>query len=157
MPQGQIGYMFARDGMPMPVAQILAQTRQEADTISVIAKANAGQVRAEGEGESARIRAVGFADVDKTKVIGMAQAEATAKQVEAYGGPQCQLSSTVLLRFAQAIEHGKLPLVPQIVVGGGANASGQGSYGNLVEAMLAMMMCEKGLPHSLVVPPANAA
>ena len=66
--------------------------------------------------------------------------ESTAKQVEAYGGPQYQLNSTVLLRLAQAIENGKLPLVPTIVVGGN---NGQGSAGNLVEAMLAMMMGEK--------------
>ena len=111
---------------------------------------------AEGEGEAARIRAVGFADADKTKAIGMAQAEATAKQVEAYGGPQYQLNSTVLLRFAQAIENGKLPLVPQIVVGGNGSSNTQGSAGNLVEAMLAMMMSEKGLPHSHVESSANA-
>ena len=118
----------------------LAQARQEAETILVIAKANADRVRAEGEGDADRIRAVGFADADKTKAIGMAQAEATAKQVEAYGGPQYQLNSTVLLRLAQAIENGKLPLVPTIVVGGN---NGQGSSGNLVETMLAMMMGEK--------------
>ncbi len=119
----------------------LAQARQEADTISVIAKANADRVRVEGQGEADRIRAVGFADADKTKAIGLAQAEATAKQVDAYGGPQYQLNSTVLLRLAQAIENGKLPLVPQIVVGGGS----QGNAGNLVEAMLAMMMGEKNI------------
>ncbi|MEO8385959.1 MAG: SPFH domain-containing protein [Betaproteobacteria bacterium] len=118
----------------------LAQARQEADTILVIAKANAERVRTEGQGDADRIRAVGFADADKTKAIGMAQAEATAKQVEAYGGPQYQLNSTVLLRLAQAIENGKLPLVPTIVVGGN---NGQVSSGNLVEAMLAMMMGEK--------------
>jgi len=72
----------------------------------------------------------------------MAQAEATAKQVEAYGGPQYQLNSTVLLRLAQAIENGKLPLVPQIVVGGGG-INGQSGSSNLVEAMLAMMMSDK--------------
>ena len=120
----------------------LAQARQEAETISVIANANADRVRAEGEGEAARIRAVGFADADTTKAIGMAQAEATAKQVEAYGGPQYQLNSTVLLRLAQAIENGKLPLVPQIVVGGGG-INGQSGSSNLVEAMLAMMMSDK--------------
>ncbi len=125
----------------------LAQARQEAETISVIAQANANRVRVEGEGEANRIRAVGFADADKTKAIGMAQAEATAKQVEAYGGPQYQLNSTVLLRMAQAIENGKLPLVPQIVIGGncsqGGGKDGQSSSGNLVEAMLAMMMSNK--------------
>lgn len=127
--------------MRTKVKPSLAQARQESDTISVIANANAYRVRAEREGEAARIRAVGFTDADTTKAIGMAQAEATAKHMEAYGGPQYQLNSTVLLRLAQAIENGKLPLVPQIVVGDGSD--GQSGCSNLVEAMLAMMMSEK--------------
>ncbi|CAN2533203.1 hypothetical+protein [Methylocapsa aurea] len=126
----------------------LAQTRQEAETIQVTAKANAERARLEGLGEADRIRAIGFADAEKIKAIGLAQAEATEKQVEAYGGPQYQLNSTVLLRFAEAIENGKLPLVPGIVVGGG---DGRANGGGLVEMLLAMLVSEKeqarkGLP-----------
>ncbi len=70
----------------------------------------------------------------------MAHAEATEKQVQAYGGPEYQLHSQVLMRFAEAIERGKLPLVPQIQLGGGAGESGKG---NIVEAMLAMLLSDR--------------
>ena len=117
----------------------LALARQEAETIQVTAKAIADRTRIEGQGEADRIRAIGLADADRTKAIGLATAEATEKQVAAYGGPEYQLHSQVLLRFAEAIEKGKLALVPNIAVGGGS----QGGGGNLVEAMLAMLLSEK--------------
>jgi len=92
----------------------------------------------------------GQGEADRIRAIGLAQAEATEKQVEAYGGPQYQLNSTVLLRFAEAIENGKLPLVPGIVVGGG---DGRANGGGLVEMLLAMLVSEKeqarkGLPQA---------
>ncbi|WP_448953224.1 SPFH domain-containing protein [Labrys neptuniae] len=118
----------------------LAQTRQEAETIQVTAKANAERARLEGGGEADRIRFVGSADADKIRAIGFAQAEATDKQVQAYGGPQYQLNSQVLLRFAEAIENGKLPLVPSIVVGGSREG---GSGGGLVEMLLTMLVAER--------------
>jgi len=117
----------------------LAQTHQESEAIQVSAKASAERVRLEGQGEADRIRAVGFADAEKVRAIGLAQAEATEKQVEAYGGPQYQLNSTVLLRFAEAVEKGQLALVPQVMVGGDGKSGG----GNLVEMLLAMLVAEK--------------
>jgi len=118
----------------------LAQTRQQAESIQVTAKANAERARLEGQGEADRIRAVGLADADKIRAVGLAQAEATDKQVQAYGGPQYQLNSQVLLRFAEAIEHGKLALVPNIMVGGGDRT---GTGGGLVEMMLAMLVADR--------------
>ena len=44
------------------------------------------------------------------------------------------------MRFAEAIENGKLPIVPNIMVGGSA-ATGSGN--GLVEMMLAMLVAEK--------------
>ena len=120
----------------------LAQTRQQAESIAVTAKANAERTRLEGEGEAARIRAVGNADAEKIRATGLAQAEATDKQVQAYGGPQYQLNSTVLLRFAEAIENGKMPIVPNIMIGGGAGER-NGAGGGLVEMLLAMLVAEK--------------
>ena len=119
----------------------LAQTRQQAESIAVTAKANAERVRLEGVGEADRIRAVGLADAEKIRATGLAQAEATDKQVQAYGGPQYQLNSQVLMRFAEAIEAGKMPIVPNIVVGGG-NGEKSGS-GGLVEMLLAMLVADK--------------
>jgi uncharacterized membrane protein YqiK len=117
----------------------LALARQEAETIQVTAKASADRTRIEGQGEADRIRAIGLADADKTKAIGLATAESTEKQVAAYGGPEYQLHSQVLLRFAEAVEKGKLALVPNIALGSG----GQSGGGNLVEAMLALLLSEK--------------
>jgi len=116
----------------------LAQTHQEAEATQVAAKASAERVRLEGQGDADRIRAIGLADAEKIRAVGLAQAEATEKQVEAYGGPEYQLNSQVLTRFAEAVENGKLPLVPQIMVGG----DGKGG-GNLVEMLLAMLVAEK--------------
>lgn len=126
---------------------VLAHARQQAETIQVTAKATADRVRIEGLGDADRIRAIGLAEADKIRATGLAQAEATAKQVEAFGGPEYQLNSQVLMRFAQAIENGKIPMVPNIVLGGaGGEKSGSGS---LVEAMLAMMLAQKTSPERL--------
>jgi len=105
----------------------LARTRQEAETIQVTAKAEAEKVRLAGQGEAdmikavaladaERIKATGFAEAEKVRAIGLAEAEATEKKVAAFGGPDYQLNSQVLMRFAEAIENGRLPLVPQILV-----------------------------------------
>jgi uncharacterized membrane protein YqiK len=118
----------------------LAQARQEAETIQVTAAANADRTRVEGQGEADRIKAVGFADADRTRALGLASAEATEKQVAAYGGPEYQLRSQVLVRFAEAIEKGKLPLVPHIQLSGSGDGANKG---NIVEAMLAMLMAQQ--------------
>ena len=120
----------------------LAQMRQQAESTEVTARANAAKVRLEGQGEAERIRAVGLADAEKIRAVGLAQAEATDKQVAAYGGPQYQLNSQVLMRFAEAIEAGKLPIVPNIMVGGGANGQGAGG-GGLMEMLLTMLVAER--------------
>ncbi len=126
----------------------LAKARQEAESIKITADANANRVRAEGEGEAAKIRLVGEADASRTRAIGLAQAEATEKQVEAYGGPQYQLNSQVLMRFAEAIEKGRLPLVPNVMVtGGSGDKAGSGS--NLVELLLGMLVAERTQPGNM--------
>ena len=133
----------------------LARTRQQAETIQVTARAEAERVRLAGQGEAdrikavaladaERIKAVGFADAQKVRAVGLAEAEATEKKVAAFGGPDYQLHSQVLMRFAEAIENGKLPLVPQFQVGG--NGEKGGSTG-LVEMMLSMLVADRaGLP-----------
>jgi len=130
----------------------LAQRRQEAETIQVTAKANAEKVRLEGQGEADRIRLVGLADAEKIRAVGLAQAEATDKQVEAFGGPQYQLNSQVLLRFAEAIEQAKLPLVPSIMVAGEKGGAG----GSMVEMLLAMLVADKA-NGKLVLPEGKAS
>ncbi|MGO7208902.1 flotillin family protein, partial [Rhizobium ruizarguesonis] len=82
----------------------------------------------------------GFADAQKVRAVGLAEAEATEKKVAAFGGPDYQLNSQVLMRFAEAIENGRLPLVPQIQVGGGGE---KGGANGLVEMMLSMLVADR--------------
>ncbi|TRL41543.1 SPFH domain-containing protein [Rhizobium straminoryzae] len=129
----------------------LARTRQQAETIQVTARAEAERVRLSGQGEAdriktvaladaERIKATGFADAEKVRAVGLAEAEATEKKVAAFGGPDYQLHSQVLMRFAEAIENGRLPLVPQFQVG---NAGEKGSANGLVEMMLSMLIADR--------------
>jgi uncharacterized membrane protein YqiK len=130
----------------------LARTRQEAETIQVNARAEAEKVRLAGQGEAdmikavaladaERIKATGFAEAEKVRAIGLAEAEATEKKVAAFGGPDYQLNSQVLMRFAEAIENGRLPLVPQIQIG--ATGGEKGAANGLVEMMLSMLVADR--------------
>ncbi|MDE2431159.1 MAG: flotillin family protein, partial [Burkholderiales bacterium] len=82
--------------------------------------------------EEARQTAAGAADAKRSlanaeayqlQQVGEAQAKATRLNVEAYGGPELQFQQTVLLRFAEAIEKGRIAMVPSIQTGAGANSS----------------------------------
>ncbi|BCG96710.1 SPFH domain-containing protein [Mesorhizobium sp. 131-2-1] len=143
----------------------LARTRQEAETIQVTAKAEAEKVRLAGHGEAdmiksvaladaERIKATGFAEAEKVRAIGLAEAEATEKKVAAFGGPDYQLNSQVLVRFAEAIENGRLPLVPQIQIG--ATGGEKGAANGLVEMMLSMLVADRvgrqNLPDEIPAP-----
>jgi uncharacterized membrane protein YqiK len=75
------------------------------------------------------------------RAIGLAEAEATEKKVAAFGGPDYQLNSQVLMRFAEAIENGRLPLVPQIQIG--ATGGEKGAANGLVEMMLSMLVADR--------------
>jgi hypothetical protein len=55
----------------------------------------------------------------------------------------------VLMRFAEAIEKGGIPLVPQIAVG----ADGKGGPAGLVEMLLAMLVAERTGGGQLPPPP----
>ncbi|MGX5847412.1 SPFH domain-containing protein [Mesorhizobium sp. PL10] len=136
----------------------LARTRQEAETIQVTAKAEAEKVRVGGQGEAdmikavaladaERIKATGFAEAEKVRAIGLAEAEATEKKVAAFGGPDYQLHSQVLIRFAEAIETGRLPIVPQIQIG--ATGGEKGAANGLVEMMLSMLVADRVGPQTL--------
>lgn len=143
----------------------LARTRQEAETIQVTAKAEAEKVRLGGQGEAdmikaialadaERIKATGFAEAEKVRALGLAEAEATEKKVAAFGGPDYQLNSQVLMRFAEAIENGRLPLVPQIQIG--ATGGEKGAANGLVEMMLSMLVADRvgrqNLPDEIPAP-----
>jgi uncharacterized membrane protein YqiK len=89
--------------------------------------------------QAAQIRALAEAEAEKVARIGIAQALATEEQVRAYGGPQFQVTQTVLNRFAEAIQESKVAVVPQVLVG----ADKEGGSGNVMQALLTMLLSER--------------
>ena len=77
----------------------------------------------EGAGRASAIRAVGEAEAAAIK------AKSEALQGE---GADKQLMQTVVLRLAEAFEISKVPLVPQIQLGGGSD-------GNAFTTLLSLM------------------
>jgi uncharacterized membrane protein YqiK len=91
--------------------------------------------------QAAQIRAMAEAESEKIARTGIAQAIATEEQVQAYGGPQFQVTQQVLNRFAEAVQQAKIDVVPRVVVGGGGDQGMANS--NLLEGLLAMLLSEK--------------
>jgi uncharacterized membrane protein YqiK len=93
--------------------------------------------------QAATIRALAEAEAEKAARVGIAEAIAIEEKVRAYGGPQFQVTQQVMNRFAEAIEKAGVDIVPNIVVGGGANGNGTAGGGNLMEGLLAMLLSER--------------
>jgi len=97
--------------------------------------------------QAAQIRALADAEAEKAARIGIAQAMATEEQVRAYGGPQFQVLEHIAARFAEAIERSGVDIVPRVMIGdtGGNtdNKSGPLANGNLLQALLALVVSEK--------------
>jgi uncharacterized membrane protein YqiK len=91
--------------------------------------------------QAAQIRALAEAEAEKVARIGIAQALATEEQVRAYGGPQFQVTQTVMNRFADAIQQSRVDVVPRVVVGGGG--TGQGGTGSVMEGLLTLLLSDK--------------
>jgi uncharacterized membrane protein YqiK len=89
--------------------------------------------------QAAQIRALAEAEAEKVARIGIAQALATEEQVRAYGGPQFQVTQTVLNRFAEAIQESHVAVVPQVLVG----ANKEDGSGNIMQALLAMLLSDR--------------
>lgn len=108
--------------------------RQE---IEALAHADKFRQEMEGAGRASAIKAVGEAEAAAIK------AKSEALQGE---GADKQLMQTVMLRLAEAFETSRVPLVPQINLGGGAND------GNAFTTLLSLMSSLKAgeLSQSLV-------
>jgi uncharacterized membrane protein YqiK len=89
--------------------------------------------------QAAQIRTLAEAESEKVARIGIAQALATEEQVRAYGGPQFQVTQTVLNRFAEAIQQSRVDVVPRVLIGG----SEKGGTGNVMEGLLALLLSER--------------
>ena len=108
------------------LAQVKTQTRQ--------GEADAAKIRNVAVADADRIKAIGAANANRIELEGAATALAAQKQVEAYGGPEIRLAQEISAQITRAIADGKLPVVPQVVVGG------NGSNTNAIEAITAMIM-----------------
>ncbi len=89
--------------------------------------------------QASQIRALAEAEAERVARVGIAQALATEEQVRAYGGPQFQVTQQVLNRFAEAIQQSGVDVVPRVIVGGEKD----GTTGNIMEALLAMLLSER--------------
>ena len=108
------------------LAEVKTQTRQ--------GEADAAKIRNVAMADAERIRAIGAANANRIELEGAATALAAQKQVEAFGGPEIRLAQEISAQITKAIADGKLPVVPQVVVGG------NGSNTNAIEAITAMIM-----------------
>ena len=123
-----------------------AQSRAQMQTKLTEAELNINIQSDQGKAEYQRslqqaqqIRALAEAEAEKVARIGIAQALATEEQVRAYGGPQFQVTQTVLNRFAEAVENSKVDVVPRVIVG----ASKDGGSGNIMEGLLTMLLSDR--------------
>jgi len=108
------------------LAEVKTQTRQ--------GEADGAKIRNVAQADAERIRAIGAANANRIELEGAATALAAQKQVEAFGGPEIRLAQEISAQITRAISDGKLPVVPQVVVGG------NGSNTNAMEAITAMIM-----------------
>jgi uncharacterized membrane protein YqiK len=123
-----------------------ARAQQQAAQIQTLAQAESEKIRLLGEGEAGKIAALAGAEAERAARVGIAQAMAIEEQVRAYGGPRFQLTQQVMQRFAEAIETARVDVVPKILIGGGSATGGAGDGlggGNLVQALLAMLLSDK--------------
>jgi len=116
---------------------------QHAAQIRALAEAEAEKTRLLGSGEAQRIKSLAEAEAEKAARVGIAQAMAIDEQVRASGGPQLQLTRQVLERFSEAVELGRIDVVPKVVIGAGAGPGGTGSSGSAFEALLGLLLSDR--------------
>jgi regulator of protease activity HflC (stomatin/prohibitin superfamily) len=110
-----------------------AERRKE--EISLLAQADKFRQENEGAGRASAIKAIGEAEAAAIK------AKSDALEGE---GADKQLMQTVMLRMAEAFEAAKVPLVPQIQLGGGNESNAFGTLLALMSSMKARELTARG-------------
>lgn len=113
-----------KENMGAASVKAAEKRRQE---IEALAQAEKFKQEMEGSGRAAAIKAVGEAEAAAIK--------AKSEALEGEGADK-QLMQTVMLRLAEALETSRVPLVPQIQLGGG---NGAGGDGNALGTLLSLM------------------
>jgi uncharacterized membrane protein YqiK len=104
-------------------AALVKAAEKRRQEIEALAQADKFRQEMEGSGRASAIRAVGEAEAAAIK--------AKSEAMEGEGSDK-QLMQTVMLRLAEAFETAKVPLVPQIQLGGGQD-------GNAFSTLLSLM------------------
>jgi uncharacterized membrane protein YqiK len=97
------------------------------------------------QGEKYRQENEGAGRASAIKSVGEAEAAAIKAKSDALEGEGAdkQLMQTVMLRLAEAFETARVPLVPQIQIGGGAGGGGDGNaFGTLLSLMNSLKAAE---------------
>jgi uncharacterized membrane protein YqiK len=110
----------------------------EGRAAAAFAEQDARRIRIAAGAEAERLTLLGEGEANRISKVGTAEATATKLKVDAFGGPEYQLSQQIFEKFADAIKSGNIPIVPQIQVGGSRDSGTSG--GSLVDALLAMVV-----------------
>jgi uncharacterized membrane protein YqiK len=109
--------------------------------LSITVQSNEGKAQYQrAVQQAAQIKTLAQAEAERVARVGIAQAIATEEQVRAYGGPQYQVTQTVMNRFAEAIQEAHVDVVPRVLIGGGEQG---GDGGSLIQGLLAMLLSDK--------------
>ena len=107
-------------------AALVKAAERRREEVSLLAQGDKFRQENEGAGRASAIRAIGDAEASAI--------QAKSQALEGAGADK-QLMQTVMLRLAEAFETARVPLVPQIQLGGG----GSGAESNAFTTLLALM------------------
>jgi uncharacterized membrane protein YqiK len=116
-------------------AALVKAAEKRRQEIEALAQADKFRQEMEGSGRASAIRAVGEAEAAAIK--------AKSEAMEGEGSDK-QLMQTVMLRLAEAFETAKMPLVPQIQMGGGQDSNAFSTLLNLMSSLKAQELAEGG-------------
>jgi len=116
-------------------AALVKAAEKRRQEIEALAQADKFRQEMEGSGRASAIRAVGEAEAAAIK--------AKSEALEGEGADK-QLMQTVMLRLAEAFETAKVPLVPQIQLGGGQDAN---AFSTLLSLMSSLKAQELAAAH----------
>jgi len=120
---GSLVDISIKENMGAAAVKAAEKRRQE---IEALAQAEKFRQEVEGSGRASAIKAVGEAEAAAIK--------AKSEALEGEGADK-QLMQTVMLRLAEALETSRVPLVPQIQLGGGGSGDGGNALGTLLSLM----------------------